>query len=244
MGFGPNVVGVGRFDEYPEEVGNLPRVGSSLDPNWEAVVSLKPDLLLVMESQEDIRRHAEDLGLRCCLVDQHDLQSVLESFPAIARCCGNAAAGETLRKRIEGRMKEIAAAVEPLPRPRVLVVVGRPPGRPVNVVWVAAPGSLYDDLLRLAGGCNVLKSGPGPYPELGRESMLSLDPDIILDLVPRTSEATVSSADLLRDWEALPPLRARRLGNIHVLDQPWIVVPGPRILDSLELFLRVLHPEL
>lgn len=244
MGLGSRVVGVSRFDDFPEEVRRLPRVGGYLDPNWEAVLRLQPDLLLVMESQERVSRRAATLSLPSCRIDQHNLSAVLESFERIADCCGMPGAGAALRARVQLQLGEISEAVGNSPAPRVLVVVGRMPHAPVEVIWAAAPGSLYDDLLQFAGGVNAIReSGRGPYPEIGREGIISLDPDVILDLLTRTPEQGPEEGGLLRDWEGIGPLRARRENQIHILRDPSITIPGPRLVDSTRIFARILHPE-
>ena len=56
VGAGPQVVAVSSFDDYPPEVLKLPRVGALLDPDLERILSLRPDLVIVYESQVDLRR--------------------------------------------------------------------------------------------------------------------------------------------------------------------------------------------
>lgn len=245
MGFGPRVVGVSRFDHFPPATENLPRVGGYLDPNWEAIIRLHPDLILVMESQEAVRVRAERFGLRCCRVDQHDLKAMLASFENIAAACGNAEVGKSLRARVEARLQSISGRVRGFPKPRTLVVVGRNPKQEVQNAWVAAPGSLCDDLLSRAGGVNVITdSSHGPYPEISREGILDLDPDVILDLMSPNSRPAVSPQVLLRDWKSMTPLRARREKKIFILQESWLVIPGPRVVRSLEVFAKTLHPGL
>jgi len=245
MGFGAKVVGVGRFDHYPEAAEELPRVGGYLDPNWEAIIRLHPDVLFVMESQEAIKNRAESRGLHCCLIDQHDLDAVLASFEEIAAACGNHEVGTKLRTKIQVRLQEISARVHSYPKPRVLVVVGRSPLHAVEKAWVAAPGSLCDDLLRRAGGVNVIMDAShGPYPEISREGILALDPDVILDFVAPEPALSLDPEVLLRDWNSMLPLRARREENIHILTEAWLVIPGPRVVQSLEIFVKTLHPGL
>src|SRR5262245_58726849 len=51
IGAGKQVVGVGRYDTFPLEVRSLPRVGGLLDPDYEAILRLNPDLVLTYGSQ-------------------------------------------------------------------------------------------------------------------------------------------------------------------------------------------------
>ena len=59
LGAGPQVVAVSSFDEYPPEALKLPRVGALLNPDLERILSLRPDLVVVYESQADLRRQLE-----------------------------------------------------------------------------------------------------------------------------------------------------------------------------------------
>src|SRR6476469_11238530 len=59
IGAGPQVVAVSSFDEYPPEVLKLPRVGALIDPDLERLPSLRPDLVIVYESQSDLRKQLD-----------------------------------------------------------------------------------------------------------------------------------------------------------------------------------------
>jgi iron complex transport system substrate-binding protein len=78
LGLGARVVGVTRYCAYPPEVAELPKVGGHLDPNFEAIVSLDPDLVVVIPSSSENGQRLESLGIRVLEVDQHDVQAVLE----------------------------------------------------------------------------------------------------------------------------------------------------------------------
>src|SRR4051794_22989768 len=56
IGAGPQVIAVSSFDEYPPEVKNLQRVGALLDPDVERILSLRPDLVVLFGSQEDLSK--------------------------------------------------------------------------------------------------------------------------------------------------------------------------------------------
>ena len=54
MGVSDRIAGVGSFDRFPPEVTRFPRVGGLLDPNVERILSLKPDLVIVYDTQTDL----------------------------------------------------------------------------------------------------------------------------------------------------------------------------------------------
>ena len=75
LGVGQRVVGVTRYCAYPPEVRNRARVGGHLDPNFEAIVALEPDLVVLIPSGEASARRLEALGVPVLQIDQHDVRA-------------------------------------------------------------------------------------------------------------------------------------------------------------------------
>ena len=64
IGAGPQVVGVGSFDQFPTEVSKLPRLGALLDPDTERILSLRPTLAAIYGSQTDLQAQLTRAGIR------------------------------------------------------------------------------------------------------------------------------------------------------------------------------------
>lgn len=246
LGCGNRVVGVTNYCRYPEQTLELPRIGGYLDPSLEAVVALNPDLVLVMESQQGIAGQLSGMGIQAFSIDQHNVDSVLVSFDRIGELCGATDAGRNLRSAVENRMARIQELVSGRDRPKVLAVIGRNVGGgEVASVWAASASTFIGDVVALAGGDNVVTTGvQGAHPEISTEGLLFLDPEIILDIVPEEQAGDLSSENIALDWRSLDALQAVRSGRVHVLRQPYVVIPGPRTAEVVEAVARVLHPEL
>lgn len=245
LGLGDRVVGVTRYCEWPREARSLPKVGGFLDPSWEALVALRPDLVLLMQDHDAVRARLDTLGIRSLQVDQGDLDGILTSFVTIARACGVTERGEELAAEVRARLDAVASATAGLASPRVLVVVEREVGAgPVRSVWVAGPGTFYDDLLRLAGGVNAWRGSAAVlYPEVSREGLIALDPGVILDVEAELQKRGLDRERVRAEWDGLTELRAVRDGRVAVLDQDYMVVPGPRIAEAVEAMTRAIHPQ-
>ncbi len=245
LGLGDRVVGVTRFCLYPEEAVGIPKVGGYLDPNWEAIVTLEPDLVVLMESHSGAMSRLSGLGIRSVRVNQQKIADILASFQQLAEVCGVPDRGEELRAEVEQRLERIRKAVLGRSQPRVLVSVGRAPGSGrLSTVWGVGPGTFLDDALRLAGGVNAVPGGvAGAYPEISTEGLLHLDPDDILDLIPELEGSGMAVEAALADWQSLGAVRAVRQGRVHVLGRHCLSIPGPRVAEVVETFARVLHPE-
>jgi iron complex transport system substrate-binding protein len=144
--------------------------------------------------------------------------------------------------RLRAELDGIAASVAGLPRPRVLVVVGREPGSGrVGTLWAAGADTFYNDIIEFAGGANAIAEGAIRYPELSVEGLLAIDPDVILDVLADSGARDLSAGVAAADWRTLGDLRAGRDGRIHVVMDDYVVVPGPRVTDTVRLFAGYLH---
>jgi len=245
LGLGDRVVGVTRYCAHPPEALVLPKVGGHLDPNFEAIVLLEPDLVVVISSSHENRLRLESLGIRVLEVDQHDVQAVLESVEVVAEACGVADRGADLRAEIDGRLAAIRRVVEHAARPRTMVVVGHQAGDDaVRSVWAAGSDTFYDGVLGIAGGENAVTGGLARYPEFSREGLASLDPDVVLDVIAGLEDRRLDLEAVHKSWMRLTELRAVREQRIKVLVGDQMVVPGPRLPEMVEAIARTLHPEL
>lgn len=235
LGLGERVVGVTRYCDFPPEAAERTVVGGYLDPSYETIVALEPDRVLLIQDHEGTERRLAQLGLSTLRVDHHDVAGIFASIDSIAADCGVSERGEELRRHLDGRLAAVAAAVPEGPPPRVLVVVGREAGSgSVTSAWVAGPGAFYEDVLRLAGASNACVEGMVPYPELSREGIGHLDPDIIVDIQPRLDEQGLDPARVEADWQALSEVRAVREGRVVVLTGDYMEIPGPRVVEAVE----------
>ncbi len=244
LGLGGRVVGVTSFCRYPPEAARLPQVGGYLDLNLEAIVALGPDLVILIQDHDAAQARLEALGVPTLQVDQGDLDGILRSIEEIAARCGVAERGGELVAGIRGRLEAVEQRVAGLPRPRTLAVVGREAGSgSLATVWVAGTETFYDDVIALAGGVNAAAPSPVAYPEVSREGLLHIDPDVILDLLADLDDRGVAAAAAAADWQELSALRAVRTGRVHLLEHELTVVPGPRVAALVEQVAQALHPE-
>jgi iron complex transport system substrate-binding protein len=245
LGLGERVVGVTRYCAHPPEVRRLPQVGGHLDPSYEAIVALEPDLVVLIPSSEASGRLLSDLGVPVLEVDQHDVAAVLASVSVLAEACGVPERGAALRSAMEARLAAVAAAVAGRPRPRTVVVVSHEIGAgAVRSVWAAGPDTFYDGVLELAGGVNAVAEGLVQYPELSREGLAALDPEVVIDVVAGVEERGLDLDSIRAGWGALAELRAVRGGRVRVLVGEMMVVPGPRLPEMVAAVAGALHPEL
>ena len=244
LGVGDRVVGVTRFCSYPPAAQQIARVGGYLDPNYEAVAALEPDLVIVLPEYEKVVHYLEELGLRYLVVHNRTLSEITGTLGEIGSACGAEKRAGELVGQIEARKDEIARATAQLDRPGVIVSIGRSMGSgTLKEVYLAGKNTFYDELVALAGGRNLYGNGKVSYPLVSAEGLLHLNPEVVLDLVADLAESGFSEEMILRDWDSAGQIDAVRNKRVCVLSGDYVAIPGPRIILLLEDMARAIHPE-
>jgi iron complex transport system substrate-binding protein len=237
LGLGDRVVGVSAFCRFPPEVLKLPKVGTFLKPDAELIAGLRPDLVVVHELSTGIDRRLTSLRIPFVVVDRGTLASVFLSIRQIGAAAGVSARADALVADIERRLEAVRRAASAAPRPRVLFIIGRNPGTLTDLVAVG-PGSYINDLIEIAGGKNVLAiQGQPEYPRISMETVLRLDPDVIVDTVDMgetEAERRLRQPINERLWSGYGTLTAVKTRRLHAATTDALVVPGPRVVDAAE----------
>jgi iron complex transport system substrate-binding protein len=237
LGLGDRVVGVSEYCRFPPAVQKLPKVGTFLKPDAELIASLRPDLVFVHELSSGIDRRLAALRIPFVVVDRGTLASVFSAIRQVAQAAGEPAHGESLVADIERRLQHVRSGADPTSRPRALFIIGRSPGALTDLIAVG-PGSYINDLIEIAGGRNVLAiQGQPEYPKISMETVLRLDPDVIVDTVDMgETEAERRQRQPINErlWRAYPSLAAVKNRRLHAATTDALVVPGPRVVDAAE----------
>jgi iron complex transport system substrate-binding protein len=235
LGEGERLVGVTDYCDYPPEAAKKRRVGGISTPSFEAILALRPDLVLAT-SESNYAEHVQKLttlGLPVYVIRPVDFETVLESIERIGGVLGREAAA---RERVAAMRQEadaIARSVAGVPRPRVLYVVWP------NPLIAPGRGTLITELIQRAGGESVTGAEPLPYPRLSLETVVERRPERII--VGRHGQATAQ--ELLRGWEQLTAVAAVREGRVYAVDGDLVHRPGPRMIEALRALARALHPD-
>lgn len=238
-GAGAQVVAVSSFDERPEAVRSLPRVGALLDPDLERILALKPHLVVTYHSQDALERQLAQAGIEQFTFTHGGLGDMLATFEALAARVGHADEGRTAANLLRARFTAVRMRVEDRPRPRVVLVFGREPGA-LRQVWASGGIGFLHDLLDLAGAENVFADIPRENVQATTEQLLARAPEVVVELGDADAAATAAA---VREWSVLAGIPAVRDGRILRLAGDDFVVPGPRLADAAEQLARALHPE-
>jgi len=242
MGAGNRIAGVGNYDRYPPEVSRLPRVGGLLDPDVERVLSLKPDLVIVYETQTDLKRQLERAQIPMFNYVHRGLPDILDTMRALGERIGATSAANAAAARLQQQLDATRARVAGLRKPKTLLVFGREQGTLRRVNASGGYGFLHD-LLELAGGSDVLADLHQQSVDMSTEMILTRAPDVIIELHYGEPMAPARLEAERRVWNAIASVPAVKNGHVHLLTGDEFVVPGPRIAEAARKLADALHPE-
>ncbi len=242
LGAGDRVVGVSNYCRYPPAVLSLPKVGTYVKPDPEKIALLRPDLV-ILERSTTLPDRLSALGIPYAEVKVGSLNEIYSMVVDIGRAVGLPDQAATLNHDIQSRLAVIQAQTQGQSHPTVLVILGRTPGELMNLVAVG-PGSYLAELVEIAGGKNALTKTPVPYPRISLETVVRLNPDIILDasMMNQAGESMAGLEEGLRKpWLAHHELSAVRNGMVFGLTSESLVTPGPRVVEAVELLRARIH---
>jgi iron complex transport system substrate-binding protein len=235
LDLGSRVVGVTSYCDYPPEAATKPKVGALLDPNVEAVLALRPDLVILFASHGAALSALAVLEIPCLTVSGDTMEQILTSIQTIATACACPERGAALTTSLRRRIDAVASRPRPVVLPRVLVSVGRSMGSGrLQDVYVAGEDGFFSELIRLAGGRNACPEQTIRFPMVSPEGIQEMNPDVIIELAADLDRLGLTAADVVREWSAVSEVPAVRRGQVHVFTEDYVTVPGPRFVLLLE----------
>lgn len=241
IGAWPQVIAVSQFCTYPDDVKNKPRVNGWDKTNLEQVMALKPDFVIGAAAQAPfLRDKLEALGIHSLFVNDLTVANIFDSIGEIGRASGHEQEAAALATQTQRELDAVRVAVANRPRAKVLCVVDRLPGT-VRDLYTATRGSYLDELITLAGGESIAPTGDHGYGKIGKEAVLNLNPEVIIDMV-QTPKGSLSE-DPIAVWGELAEVKAVRDKRVYPMRDPSVIHPSQFIGHTARLFARALHPE-
>ena len=221
------LVGTDRYSNYPEPVRSLPKVGGGLDPNIEAIVALKPDLVLLATSSPAAAR-LQSLGLKVLALEPKSHADVRRVLEIVGRLLEVPDAQRVWRVIDAG----VSAAAQSLParikNTRVYFEVNSAP-------YAAGESSFIGETLIRLGVRNIVPSALGPFPKINPEFVVRANPDVIM-----VGDASFEGMVQRPGWAGMPAIKAKRLCVFTPEQSDMMVRPGPRMNEAARLMAQCL----
>ena len=235
VGAGDRMVAVDDFSDFPAAAKALPKVGG-FKASAEKVLSFQPDVVLATTTG-DLIPMLEAQGTKVIDIEPADLEAVYKSILLVGAITDRDAAARAVIDGMKTRIAAVADKTKSAPRVRVLHEID---ASDPTKIFVAGPGNFVDSLIQVAGGANVAASAKSPFPQLSLEEVVRSDPEVIV-LSDAAYGATPDVVAARPGWSSIAAVRTRRL---YPIDDALVSRPGPRLADGVEVYAKLLHPEL
>jgi len=232
IGAGDAVAGVTSYCTYPKESIQKPQVGGMINPSLEAIVALKPDLIVLsMEGnvREDFDR-LTTLGAAVFVSNPRSLADIRKSIGQLGTLAGRSADASRLAAELAAAEAGVVRGVSG-PRVRTLLIVS------IRPLIVVGGHTFLNELLETAGATNLAARFSSTYPTLSREAVVSEDPDLVLV----TSEVVADTRLLFEEFPEWTSLKAAQRKRIYRIDADLVSRPGPRSVEALRMIARLVR---
>jgi iron complex transport system substrate-binding protein len=229
IGAGSQLVGVSSFTDAPQAKG-LPRVADASNVDAEAIVALRPSVVIGIPAQARLTAALTHARVRVVLLADDSFASIFDNLETIGALSGHSVEA----KRTIARLRRETAALHArtagyVRRPSVFIVLGSGP------IWTAGADSYITTLIALAGGTNAAGDLHAAYAQYSAEALLRRQPDVLV------ADAALH-LDAMTDREPWRSLRAVRLGHVYPVDPDLIERPGPSYNDGVRWLIDRLTP--
>ena len=221
------LVGVDRYSNFPKALKSVNSVGGGLDPNIEAIVALKPDVVLMSQAPRAIER-LESLGLKVLVLEAKTLADVDRIILALGVLLGSEEA-KPLLSSIHHDVHALAASVSPKVRGvRVYFEVNRGP-------YAASESSFVGEILQELGAKNIVPGHWGPFPLINPEFVVKASPDLIL--ISANEANNLSSRP---GWSTIGAIKTHHICALSKEQDDVLVRPGPRMAQGAQILAHCL----
>ncbi|WP_394244896.1 cobalamin-binding protein [Halopseudomonas laoshanensis] len=219
------LVGVLDDGQLPLELESVPRIGSHQSMSRELILAQNPDLVLAWTSGNppELLDTLETWGIRVERFDPQRLADITQMTRRLGVLLERSEAAETLLNGYEQKLQGLHRPVTNN-APRVFVQLWDEP------LYTVSDNQLIGDALRHCGARNVFADLPIYAPQVGLESVLAADPDLILVL----DDQPAAEHPWVRRWRQFPQMRAVREGQLKVMNGDSLVRPTPQIVSGVQ----------
>lgn len=236
LGLGENVAGVTENCRYPGEAENKAKIGKAFSISSEAVIALKPDVVFVLSAYGELAAKMKAAGMNTVVLEQSSIKGFIDSIDVVAETCKIEEKGAAFKAKFEPYLEK---SKKEGVRKKIMIVVGRDyESSTIKDAYAVGDDKFLNEIIMLSGAENAY-TGNMPYPKIQLEGILSLDPDIVIDIVT-ASDITPQKLDFIeKSWSNLD-ISAVKNGKVFIKTDDFWSIPGPRFVKIIDEIKNIL----
>ena len=256
LGLGANIVGVTRYDKYPEQVNKIPKIGGFLDLNIESVVSLRPTLILSLVESKEYLKSIQDISINSqkpllAYVDHRNIVGILSSISVVSKLCNVQKLGEIKRKMLKEELSNIFSSVKYKEKLSVLISLGSENNSDNSLknIFISGNDGFYTELLKYANATNAYTGKTSALGNVTIEGIIAINPQVIIEILPEALDSVtninpneaLSDATRLQSWDEIKYVEAVKNKRIYTIRDDAALIPSMRMINLLKKFIDILN---
>ena len=241
LGLGERIIAVSNNSNYPAATANKKKVGPFWQPNTEAIIACRPDLVVTLRTRTEQQKAVADslkrLGFSVLTLEIEKIEELFTAIEEIGRATGCEERSDELVKSISNQLNVVQSKVGSANKVRVMWAVQTKPLR------VAGRNTFINELIELAGGENAVGPTISQYPQIGSEELLGCGAEIIIQSAMGESNLSKEQKAAEKFWGRWSNLPAVKNNRIYVIESDTTLRLGPRLPQGAEAIARFLHPD-
>jgi iron complex transport system substrate-binding protein len=240
LGLDKEITAVSSDSDCPDTVMNKTKVGTFWQPDTEAIIACKPDLVVTLwfEQQQSVADTLSRLSYHVLTLRLEKIDELWTAILKIGTATDCRQQADELVRNIKNKLSRLKSMTTDTNKTRVLWVIQSEPLR------VAGRNTFINELIELAGGENAIGQTIQQYPPISTEELLACGAEVIvqsaMDMVNLDQQQ--QTAQLF--WNKCPNLPAVKNNRIYVVNSDTMLRLGPRLPHGVEIIARFLHPEI
>jgi len=238
LGLDKKIIAVSSDSDFPPEAANKKKIGTFWQPNTEAIIAAKPDLVITLssEQQKAVANSLQRLGYTVSVLKIEKIDDLWSAIQAIGTVTGCKRKANELVEYLKNQVNELKNKYSFANKLKVLWVVQPEPLR------VAGRNTFVNELIDMMGGENAVGSTIAQYPQIGSEELLVCGAEVVIQAA--MSEANIHQQQKAAEafWMRYPNLPAVKNNRIYVVNPDIVLRLGPRLPQGLKTIANCLHP--
>jgi vitamin B12 transport system substrate-binding protein len=178
LGLGRNIVGIDSLSDYPAQVQSIPKVATVSNIDFEEILNLKPDLIVVWNDffpnlEKDLKRY--NIPARVFRFETHRITDFGDAILKLGRITHTEDRAIELRENFRSKIKELRNTYMNYPSHTVAYIIWDEP------IYTVAENSWINDIIEICNGKNLFKKNDLSYPIIDKEFLMLSNPEIIIN---------------------------------------------------------------
>jgi iron complex transport system substrate-binding protein len=239
LGLDEKIIAVSSDSDYPPQAAKKEKVGSFWQPNIEAIIACKPDLVVAesFEQQKAVTESLKKLGYGVLSLKVEKIEELSAAIQKIGTTTGCKQRADQLVENISGQLSYLKSKYSSTNRLKVLWVIQTEPLR------VAGRDTFINELIELLGGENAIGPTIQHYPQIGTEELLVCNVEVIIQSAMGKTDIGRQQQQAEVFWGKWASLPAVKNNKIYVVNSDIVLRLGPRLPQGAETVGRCLYPD-